>query len=59
MTWLYIIVSGLLALGSGIAFYEWRRGRPFTIERIDDEAETEATRIEDAIAARTYLDLTH
>ncbi|MFT4743962.1 MAG: hypothetical protein ACI91Z_001942 [Yoonia sp.] len=63
MTWFYIIVGGLFALGSGIAIYELRRGRPFTIEHVDDDPETEATReqtrIGDAIKNRTNLDLMH
>ncbi|MFT5066629.1 MAG: hypothetical protein ACJAXK_002154 [Yoonia sp.] len=63
MTWLYIIVGGLLALGGGIAIYELRRGRPFAIELVDDDPEAETTAEQtsfgDAIKNRTYLDLTH
>jgi len=61
MTWFYIIVGGLFALGGGIAIYELRRGRPFTIEHIDDEAdaENEKTRFGDTIKNRTYQDLMH
>ncbi len=63
MTWFYIIVGGLFALGGGIAIYELRRGRPFAIEHINDdpeaEAENEKTRFGDTIKNRTYQDLMH
>ena len=61
MTWFWITVVGLFIIGSAIAIYEWRRGRPFTIERIDEEVEShearEQIRFEDEIRNRTYLDL--
>ena len=63
MTWFYIIVGGLFAIGPGIAIYELRRGRPFTIEHVDDDPETETTgekaRFGDTTNDRTYQDLMH
>ncbi len=63
MTWFYIIVGGLFAIGAGIAIYELRRGRPFTIEHVDDDPETETTgekaRFGDTTKDRTYQDLMH
>ena len=63
MTWIYITVGGLLAIGGGLAIFERRRGRPFQIEHLDEDgnpdADRELTRISDEVQNRSLFKAKH
>ena len=63
MTWIYITVGGLLAIGGGLAIFERRRGRPFQIEHLDEDGNPEVgrelTRISDEVKNRTMFKKSH
>jgi hypothetical protein len=57
MEFIIITAGGLFVIGTCIAIYEIRRGRPFHIEHITDDPASEPTKFGEKIKNRTYLDL--